>query len=176
MELINSEFYDGFGGLDDRLRDPAWRARFFNRWHGIHEPNAQQLAELERLRALLRAVIESLEPDGYTPSQRQLTKLNRVLRASGLQPTLTRERDGIRVQLESARSPWQRMLGEIVVSLGDALAADPRRLKVCANDGCRWVFVDESRNRSRRWCDPAACGNLSKVRAYRKRQRTTTTQ
>ncbi len=32
------------------------------------------------------------------------------------------------------------------------------RLKACRETDCRWVFVDSSRNSSRRWCDMAACG------------------
>jgi predicted RNA-binding Zn ribbon-like protein len=43
------------------------------------------------------------------------------------------------------------------------------RLKVCPDDDCAWVFYDESRNRSRRWCSMNACGNRHKVRAYRDR-------
>ncbi len=41
----------------------------------------------------------------------------------------------------------------------------------CGNARCGWFFIDTSRNRSRRWCDMAACGNSAKVRAHRARQR-----
>jgi len=34
-----------------------------------------------------------------------------------------------------------------------------------------WAFYDESKNRSRRWCSAAECGNLIKVRRFRERQR-----
>ncbi len=44
------------------------------------------------------------------------------------------------------------------------------RLKVCR--GCRWAFVDTSKNRSRSWCSMRVCGNRSKTRAYRARRRT----
>lgn len=44
---------------------------------------------------------------------------------------------------------------------------DPRRLKLCANEKCRWAFQDNSRNHSKRWCSSSACGNLTKVRAFR---------
>ena len=44
-----------------------------------------------------------------------------------------------------------------------------RRLKVCANDTCRWATPDSSRNRSGRWCSMATCGNQTNVRAFRKR-------
>jgi predicted RNA-binding Zn ribbon-like protein len=45
------------------------------------------------------------------------------------------------------------------------------RLKGCANDTCRWVYYDQSKNRSRRWCDTETCGNVMNARAYRERQR-----
>ena len=44
------------------------------------------------------------------------------------------------------------------------------RLKVCGSPDCRWAFVDGTRNRSRRWCDMAGCGNRAKNRAWRSRQ------
>lgn len=45
------------------------------------------------------------------------------------------------------------------------------RLRLCSAVGCSRVFVDTSRNRSRRYCDPATCGNRTNVAAYRARQR-----
>jgi predicted RNA-binding Zn ribbon-like protein len=38
------------------------------------------------------------------------------------------------------------------------------RIKACA--GCRFVFVDESKNRSRRWCSMEDCGTTAKMRRY----------
>ena len=49
-------------------------------------------------------------------------------------------------------------------------SADLSRLRACANPNCRWIFLDTSRNSSRRWCRMAVCGNRSKVQRYRKRQ------
>jgi predicted RNA-binding Zn ribbon-like protein len=50
------------------------------------------------------------------------------------------------------------------------------RLKVCASPDCRWAFWDGTRNRSRRWCDMAGCGNRAKNRAWRSRQGSVTTK
>lgn len=44
------------------------------------------------------------------------------------------------------------------------------RVKACAAADCRWAYLDISRNRSRRWCDMAECGNRAKNRAWRRRQ------
>jgi len=49
------------------------------------------------------------------------------------------------------------------------------RLKACRGEDCRWVFIDNSRNTSRRWCDMAGCGNRAKSTSFRLRRRTAAT-
>ncbi|MEO5797978.1 MAG: CGNR zinc finger domain-containing protein [Gemmatimonadales bacterium] len=44
------------------------------------------------------------------------------------------------------------------------------RLRQCGNDPCGWLFLDRTKNRSRRWCSTAECGNLTRVRRFRARQ------
>ena len=51
--------------------------------------------------------------------------------------------------------------------------ARPDRLRICANDDCRWAFEDTSRAGRRRWCDMTSCGNVAKARRYRARHRGT---
>lgn len=41
------------------------------------------------------------------------------------------------------------------------------RLKQCPPDDCRWLFIDRSKNGSRRWCEMATCGNRAKARLRR---------
>lgn len=43
------------------------------------------------------------------------------------------------------------------------------RVKACRGTDCGWVFIDASRNRSRRWCEMASCGNRAKTAAFRAR-------
>ena len=44
-------------------------------------------------------------------------------------------------------------------------------LKLCADETCRAVFYDRSKNHSGRWCSMSTCGNRNKVRAWRERKR-----
>jgi predicted RNA-binding Zn ribbon-like protein len=44
------------------------------------------------------------------------------------------------------------------------------RVRACAADDCRWWFVDDTRNHSRRWCEMKTCGNRAKLRRFRARQ------
>jgi len=47
---------------------------------------------------------------------------------------------------------------------------DIQRIGQCADDrGCGWLFLDTSKNHSRRWCDINDCGNRAKQRRYQKR-------
>jgi predicted RNA-binding Zn ribbon-like protein len=48
-------------------------------------------------------------------------------------------------------------------------SAELARLRSCANDRCGWLFLDESRNRSRRWCSMEECGSRDKSRRYYRR-------
>jgi predicted RNA-binding Zn ribbon-like protein len=44
-------------------------------------------------------------------------------------------------------------------------------LRRCDGEGCGWLFLDTTRNHSRRWCLPQDCGNRARVRAYVERHR-----
>jgi predicted RNA-binding Zn ribbon-like protein len=46
------------------------------------------------------------------------------------------------------------------------------RVRECSADTCGWLFLDETRNRSRRWCDMRTCGNRAKARRRYERQKT----
>lgn len=48
---------------------------------------------------------------------------------------------------------------------------DWARVKACRGPDCAWVFIDRSRNGSRRWCQMSECGNRAKAAAFRARSR-----
>lgn len=67
----------------------------------------------------------------------------------------------------AARLAAESAMGLAVVLRDEGIT----RFKRCEHEGCTDVFVDTSRNRSRRYCDPRACGNRANVAAFRARQR-----
>ncbi len=55
----------------------------------------------------------------------------------------------------------------VELAMSPALA----RLRECLGQDCGWLFVDQSRNRSRRWCSSTDCGNRARVRRFHERRR-----
>jgi len=64
-----------------------------------------------------------------------------------------------------------RPLWPVAVSAAVLVSSeDAGRVKECASDNCNWVFLDASKNRSRRWCEMKECGNRAKARRHYHRQ------
>lgn len=62
-------------------------------------------------------------------------------------------------------------LQPILLSATDLLTSpEIEQLRQCANHPCGWLFLDQSKNGSRRWCSSGDCGNLTRVRRFRSRQ------
>ncbi len=66
--------------------------------------------------------------------------------------------------VESLESP----LWPVARSAADLLTS-PLRERVRQCPGCGWLFLDQSRNRSRTWCDMRFCGNRAKARRHYER-------
>ncbi len=65
-----------------------------------------------------------------------------------------------------------RVLWPVARSAFDLLSgAAAGRLRECAGSDCHWLFLDRSKNGSRRWCAMSNCGNLAKARRHRARSR-----
>ncbi len=61
-------------------------------------------------------------------------------------------------------------LGPIAHSAADLVTSHSKpQLHQCEGDNCGWLFLDSSKNHSRRWCAMRDCGNRAKVRRHRRK-------
>ncbi len=68
-----------------------------------------------------------------------------------------------------------RILGPVLRSAVELLTSKALdRVRVCGADDCDWLFLDESRSRSRQWCNMSVCGNRAKARRFYRRKRSLT--
>ena len=127
------------------------------------------LPEFHLLRDLVRQAVARLA-EGRPPSRDQMRGLNRVLREGMHHHELSQDGAG-HFRFRPVGDALAQARSAIAGSLAHYLADhDPRRLRVCANDGCRWLFVDRSPAGRRRWCDMRTCGNRAKVARHRARR------
>ena len=174
IDFLNSDWHDarGSGAGVDHLQDPQWLGRFLERWElgSAGRASAQILGRLTVLRAVLRRIVDA-EVAGSRPTGADVDELNRYLAAAPAIRRLVHDKEAYRLDTVAQARGWDWVMAEIARSLAELLARPgEQRIKVCANPDCRWVFYDESKSRTRRWCDDS-CGNLLKVRRFRARER-----
>ena len=100
----------------------------------------------------------------------RVESFNAWLSALPPQPGLIRHEAGYAFDLPAAT--LEEPLWPILWSLTAVLTSDDAaRVGCCQAGGCGWFFVDESPNRTRRWCSSEVCGNRERARrAYAKRR------
>jgi predicted RNA-binding Zn ribbon-like protein len=61
----------------------------------------------------------------------------------------------------------ERILWPVLGSMADLLTGPVDRVRECPGDGtCSWLFLDTTKNRSRKWCEMKTCGNRAKARRH----------
>jgi len=67
----------------------------------------------------------------------------------------------------SPRPDLNRVLWLVVWTAAELLtSSEIERIRRCAGSGCAWLFIDRSKNQTRRWCDMSVCGNRIKARRH----------
>ncbi len=167
LDLVNTfDLEDRIDRFTDpsALRDWLVERRLLDPATPVSEADVVATIELrEALRAILRV------NDGHPVEPRAVEIVNRAAGELPLQlrfapdgePVLGPRPDGVRGALAA-------LLAGIALAKAQGTWS---RLKVCSSDTCQWAFYDRSKNRSGRWCSMQVCGNRTKTRAYRARQR-----
>ncbi len=80
---------------------------------------------------------------------------------------LERTRGGLSWRWRDDATDFERPLWPVAWSAGELLtSSELDRVRECAGAGCAWLFLDTSKNRTRRWCDMSICGNRAKARRH----------
>jgi predicted RNA-binding Zn ribbon-like protein len=159
--------WNGYGLLTDFLSDPQWIRDFLHFWHfRVPAPEADALQDLRHLRKLLRQTVEKTS-QGLRLNAKDLAALNSWMKVPVFR-RLVENQNGFQLAHTPVHFGWPAALGRIAASLAETLLQEPQeRLKLCANTGCLWVYVDRTRGNIRRWCNDATCGNRDRVRRSR---------
>jgi predicted RNA-binding Zn ribbon-like protein len=123
------------------------------------------LASARDLRDAIHAIAAAIAQGGE-PDAAALARLASSYGACVARGRLVRSGDGYAFDWTLTEAPVEFVLGPIAVSALMLLTTrDLSRVKQCqGGNACGWVFLDVSKNGSRRWCEMEVCGNRSKQR------------
>lgn len=133
---------------------------------GTIQRDARSLERIREVRARLRRLWD-VDRRGAVPL------VNQMLADGEALPRLVIHDDyDWHIHATSDESPLAtRILVEAAMAFVDVIRADEYdRVRICAADDCSGVYVDYSKNGSKRYCDTGNCGNRMNVNAYRRRK------
>jgi len=166
-ELINT----GRSAAGEGLRDVADVQAFGDRY-AFHGTGAgpKDVARLRAHRRRLDAIAASCESGD---DEAAVEMLNALLAETGAVPQIVaHDGRGPHIHVSRTAAPLaDRIAAHLAMGLAElVVSGESERVRSCASPSCREVFVDLSRNRSRRYCDSRTCGNRLHVAAYRARR------
>lgn len=176
-DFINSYARDWRSGDEGKAKDwltddqwvPAWLKEYD--LPPLTAPTGETLAELRSLRSALFGMVQDLA-DGRSLAPEQRQRLNAAMARGPVVRELEEAEGEPALALRPLGTDWAQVQAEIAASLAKTLAErDTTRIRVCENPDCLWVYYDDTRNRSKRYCEDKTCGNLLKVRRFRARKK-----
>jgi predicted RNA-binding Zn ribbon-like protein len=139
------------------------------------DPRAAEaaLAQGRGLREALYGIFSALAAS-RVPEESDLKRLNAELPEAFSRLRLERRGDDLVWTWAARDDALAAPLWPVLRSAAELLTSEDRRqVRECAGTSCTWLFLDRSRNRSRRWCSMESCGNRAKARRhYRRRSET----
>jgi predicted RNA-binding Zn ribbon-like protein len=126
---------------------------------------------IELREAIYRIFTIALE--GKSHAQEDLAVFNDYLAGAMRRSQIVKTEHGFHWDMTGNKAKLDWILNPVIRSAAELLISEEfKRIKKCADPICGWLFLDISRNRSRRWCDMRDCGNRAKAsRFYKKKKR-----
>jgi predicted RNA-binding Zn ribbon-like protein len=122
-----------------------------------------------RLREAIYRIFQR-RTSGKPPAADDLATLNRFVAELYRKSQLVVDGDRVVLETGSAADTLDRPFAPVIRAAVDLLTGEQAPLVgACADDTCGWLFLDTTRNRTRRWCVMKDCGNRNKVRRFRSR-------
>lgn len=135
------------------------------------EKGEKTLQRAIRLREAIYHLIEAAK-EKSTPQQDDLDTLNNELALAARHYKLAFQRDHFGWAWECPTENLEQILWPIAQAAADLLdSSHLKRVGICEDETCRWLFYDTSKNHSRRWCDMDDCGNRAKARRHYARKK-----
>jgi predicted RNA-binding Zn ribbon-like protein len=176
--LVKGHAVELLGTLEEFLRWLTRAGRIDARAAGDAAKKWNDGPEGARITERARTFRETLRhmADGLVKSRgvstEGLAAINFILAENDGNLRLERHGGGFRTRFAARPTNPIILLGSVAEAAADLLSrSDLHLLRRCGNPECVLFFYDTTRNHRRQWCAMGTCGNLMKVRAFRRRHR-----
>jgi predicted RNA-binding Zn ribbon-like protein len=127
---------------------------------------ANWLVSIKQVRELLYRIFSTLA-SGETAQTEDMHQFNQILAQTMAHACLVSSETGFTWDWTADQDRLGYPLWPIVRSAANLLTSpELSKMRICASDDCGWLFLDTSKNHSRRWCDMKSCGNRAKARRH----------
>ncbi|OMF05589.1 hypothetical protein BK129_16600 [Paenibacillus amylolyticus] len=174
-DFVNSDYHDWRGGdrSEDRLGQASWQQDFLERWQLNASVPASPEDELSmrNFRNELMALGARLS-SGTSLTDIEKQWLNGIMEAGHVRRKLNTIDQELKLQLVAVEAHWHQVMAEVAADFAMTLVeGEGGRIRICDNSDCRWMFYDDTRSRTQKYCDDKMCGNLMKVRRFRAKRK-----
>jgi predicted RNA-binding Zn ribbon-like protein len=127
----------------------------------------KSLSRALTLREIVYRII-SAAAEGESPKKSDLSRFNQYLSEAIRNSQISPSDGGFSWSWQEEEDPSDRILWMLVRETANLITSEEiERVGECADDrGCGYLFIDTSRNHSRRWCSMEDCGNRAKAQRH----------
>lgn len=168
LDFFNTRWYRTHKIKKEILADPALLKEFLElRQLYVETPPTDEIINgLLELRAFLAKLLEDYTREGSI-SLEAINRINYYLATSACRRVMEKGERGLGITIQPISFDWNWIMAEITTSFVELIEhGDYNRIKLCENPECKWFFYDETKSRTKRWCDDR-CASLMKVRRFR---------
>jgi predicted RNA-binding Zn ribbon-like protein len=123
------------------------------------------LKEIKNMRLLLYNFISAIAAKDNEAIRTLLPQVNKFLDKAAAHTTVQFSDNNFTLTLIADSGDLLSPVWIVLQSLNELLLTeDMERIKECPR--CGWVFVDRTKNATRRWCAPEECGSADKMQRY----------
>ncbi len=172
LDFLNTRWYLTHKLHQEILTDPALLKEFLGtrRLRVDISPSCETMESLLELRTFLAKVLEDYTKESLISCE-AIKRINHCLAISACTRAVEQGEHGIRVTIQPLSFDWNWVIAEITTSFVHLIEhGNKERIKICENPDCQWFFYDETKSRTKRWCDDK-CASLMKVRKFRAKQK-----
>jgi predicted RNA-binding Zn ribbon-like protein len=128
---------------------------------------AKTLESSKELRETLAQVLYSII-NNRSPNAAQLKTLERHFQTARLKQTLHWKTSHLEWSFTGSEDAAELPLWLLALNASNLLTSEAlSMMRACDNSECQWLFLDTSKNHSKRWCDMKVCGNRMKARRFK---------